>query len=194
MAGSQDEIQAAQARLNYLTDAGHMLAISAPQVSSFLMTRRQALTARLGFSMSELEKQVVCGACGNVVIPGCSGKLNFEADKVFKRRRRGRNLDSQGKKPPVERSGPVKVISCERCCSTTRTRLPPPSAIERRKVEPLHAPIIKQGSQPTAPKNSNAASKKRAKARKAGLQGLLANSAAALNSRPALTLSTFMKN
>jgi hypothetical protein len=181
--------------LNYLTNAGYLLARSVPEVSSFLMLRRHAMTVRLGLSASEIEKQAVCTACGNIVVPGCSGRLEFEADRAFKRRRRRRNQNAEGKKPTVERFGPSKVMTCQRCRSVSKMQLPAPPAMERRNTKPPQALYGKQGAEPVAAKgSSNAASKKRAKARKAGLQGLLASSkAASSNSRPALTLASFLK-
>jgi hypothetical protein len=158
------------------------------------MARRLALATRLGLSTIGAEKQAVCGACGNIMVPGCSGKLKFEADKAFKRKIRKRNQNPRGKKPLVERAGPSKVITCGRCDRVTKIQLSAPPAIERQKIELPQASSIKRSPEPTPKNTSNAASKRRAKARKAGLQGLLASSkAAASNSRPALTLSSFMK-
>jgi len=194
MAKSQEEKQA-QARLSYLTDAGHLLATSAPGISSFLMTRRQALTAHLGLAMSEVENQAVCGACGNIMVPGCTGQLKFEADTFFKRKRQKPKLNPQGKKPRIERPGPFKVITCGKCDRATKIQLPPPPAVGRRKVDIPQASALMANQDPRPTKSSsNAASRKRAKARKAGLQGLLASSkVTSSNSKPALTLSSFMK-
>ncbi|KAL2108869.1 hypothetical protein VUR80DRAFT_3244 [Thermomyces stellatus] len=190
---------ALQAKLNYLTDAAHLLACTVPDAAAFLMTRRQALTSRHDIPISDVEKQHVCAACGNILVPGCNSALKIASDRALAKRRQ-RRLSAELKRREgqqqasgvTERTGATKTISCDRCGRETTVQLPPPPGVGRQKkakADPARRPATE------APKPSaNAVSKKRAKNRKAGLQALLAESkASASKSGSGLTLATFMK-
>lgn len=196
---------ALQARLNYLTDAAHLLAPAVPDASAFLMTRRQALTARHDIPISDVEKQHACAACGNILVPGCNSALKIASDRALRQRRQDPDRLSarstrQGEKQQqagrlTERKGAAKTISCGRCGRETTVQLPPPPSVGRQKK--VKAGPARGGATeaPNAPKPSaNAVSKKRAKNRKAGLQALLAESkASSSKSGSGLTLANFMK-
>lgn len=196
---------ALQARLNYLTDAAHLLAAAVPDASAFLMTRRQALTSRHDIPVPNVEKQHVCAACGNIMVLGCNSSLTIASDRALRSRRQRPRLstaskhrrDGDEKKASgiTERTGAAKTVTCDRCRRSTTVQLPPPPKIARaRKAK---NDVTKRGATEVAeaPKPSaNAVSKKRAKNRKAGLQALLAESkASASKSGSGLTLANFMK-
>lgn len=196
---------ALQARLNYLTDAAHLLACSAPEASAYLMTRRRALTSRYDIRVSDVEKQHACAACGNILIPGRNSALKIESDRALRKRRQQRlsaaRKHQDGKsqdrklKPDgaIERAGITKTVSCDRCGSKASLQVPPPPAVGRpRKVKVESKRRDATEAVTEAPKPSaNAVSKKRAKNRKAGLQALLAENKS--KSSPGLTLANFMK-
>lgn len=193
---------ALQARLNYLTDAAHLLAPAVPDASAFLMTRRQTLTSRHDIPISDAEKQHVCAACGNILIPGWNSALKIASDRALRQRRQGRSSTGptrQGEKQKTSgltpRTGATKTISCGRCGRETTVQLPlPPSVGRQKRAKAAPARDVAREA-PDAPKPSaNAVSKKRAKNRKAGLQALLAeNKASASKSSSGLTLANFMK-
>ena len=193
---------ALQARLNYLTDAGHLLACAAPDASAFLMSRRQALTSQHDMPISDIEKQHVCAACGTILIPGCNSVLKIASDTALRQRRQRRpsaGPKHRGEKQKADgvpvRTGAAKTISCDRCGRATALQLPPPPIVGRQKKAKTDAARRGAVEKPEAPKPSaNAGSKKRAKNRKAGLQALLAeNKASASKSGSGLTLANFMK-
>ncbi|KAF4585640.1 DUF866 domain protein [Ophiocordyceps camponoti-floridani] len=51
-------------RLNFLTDAAHLLHSSAPETSAHLMRHRSVLMSRSGFTQPPLQRQHVCSAEG----------------------------------------------------------------------------------------------------------------------------------
>lgn len=201
-----------QARLSYLTDAAHMLATSAPEVSAHLMSRRNFLTSNNGIPISDVEKEHVCMACGNILIPGCSATLKIESDKALRRRaqqksnQRFSNQSNKGNATQKKegtaqekpgRIGILKTISCDRCGRVTEIQLPPPPSVAHVKAAQRSklatSGLKSKASEASSVKTSaNAVSKKRAKNRKAGLQALLADSKA---SKPSagLSLASFMK-
>ncbi|SPN98554.1 uncharacterized protein DNG_01600 [Cephalotrichum gorgonifer] len=198
-----------QARLNYLTDSAHLLARTVPDASAYLMTRRHALTSQHDISISDVEKQHVCIACGSILIPGCNSLLKIESDKALRRQRQRRRAlgsrpkqqqDGKGKPKADEkvgRTGITKTMSCNRCARTTTVQLPPPPVIgrsKRRKTAEAAKPAAMEAATDSRKPSANAVSKKRAKNRKAGLQALLAESkASASKSSSGLTLANFMK-
>lgn len=196
---------ALQARLDYLTDAAHLLACSAPEASAYLMTKRRALTSRHDIPVSDVERQHVCAACGNILIPGCNSVLEVESDRALRQRRQQRlsaarkhqdKSHRDGKLKPdaaIARAGITKTVSCDRCGRKASLQVPPPPAVGRpRKAKVESGRRDATEAVTDAPKPSaNAVSKKRAKNRKAGLQALLAENKS--KSGPGLTLANFMK-
>ncbi|KAK3345460.1 hypothetical protein B0H65DRAFT_509168 [Neurospora tetraspora] len=202
------------ATLDFLTDAAHLLATTAPETSAFLMSQRGNLMFENELPQSDVQRQHVCSCCGHIMIPGHGSTLKFEHQKaVRKRLRAGQKFT----KTPVQtkqqiqesRKGPVKRITCGHCTRQTEIKFPAPAPISRRsinlKTQPQQqAPKTTTGLKPNAAPtlgsltalsaqkptpSSSANSKKRAKSRKAGLQALLDQSNASKSSRPGLGLS-----
>lgn len=181
------------ATLNFLTDAGHLLATTAPESSAYLMSQRNGLMLENGMAQSDIQKQHVCDRCGHIMVMGKQSSLNFKPVKI------GREKQNVKKRPEPRKSGPTKTITCGLCESQTLIKLPAPAPISRRKIKPQNftkpaapgwtatvgTPSLLGTSQDPKTK-SNANSKKRAKSRKSGLQALLEQSK---SSRPGLGLS-----
>ncbi|KAJ9165094.1 hypothetical protein NKR19_g769 [Coniochaeta hoffmannii] len=185
------------AHLNYLTDAAHLLAFTAPESSSYLMTRRNDLMVANGLEQSATQRQHVCGACGRIMIPGQNSTLKLENEKALRTKRK-RNTSAAGRAQTVTKyatlAGPSKVFACENCGRYTRVQLPSPAPISRKR--PSMPAVTKTVETARQPASANASSKKRAKNRKAGLQALLNQSQAGsggAQSGLGLSLSDFMK-
>ncbi|KAK4166649.1 hypothetical protein QBC43DRAFT_14201 [Cladorrhinum sp. PSN259] len=186
--------------LNFLTDAGHLLATIAPESSAYLMNQRNGLMLENGLEQTDSQRQHVCDRCGHIMVMGKQSSLDFKPVKIKKQK------GCNAKKPESRESGPTKIITCGRCDAKTHIKLPAPAPILRHKFKP---PKVTKGTTigslqppPTATALSlasaipqeasssktslNASSKKRAKSRKAGLQALLEQSK---SSRPGLGLS-----
>lgn len=203
------------ATLDFLTDAAHLLATTAPETSAFLMNQRGNLMFENELPQSDVHRQHVCSCCGHIMIPGHGSLLKFEHQKAVRKRLRA---GQQFTKTPVQtkqqdqesRKGPVKRITCGYCTRKTEIKFPAPAPVSRRSInlktqpqqqasktaatglKPSAAPTLGSLAGLSAHKptpSSSANSKKRAKSRKAGLQALLDQSNASKASRPGLGLS-----
>lgn len=170
-----------------MTDAAHLLAFTAPQVSAFIMSQRSGLLFANELNQPDTQRQHVCGACGHIMILGQNSSLKLETDKAIRQKQRPRN----GQKLQRE-AGPSKVFTCDSCGKYTRIQLPPPAPISRKKPLPVPAVSSRPDAVSKQPPTANASSKKRAKSRKAGLQALLSQSGAAKTGL-GLSLSDFMR-
>lgn len=184
--------------LNFLTDAGHLLATSAPETSAYLMNRRNRLLFDNELPQSDVQKQHVCGCCGQIMIASDGTTLKVESAKAIRKKKTARGPKSartngektggaggagaSGGQQPRRTSGPSKVITCGRCASFTTIKFPPPAPISRRAKtrktiqQPeasAAASRVGQDSEQQRKPSANASSKKRAKTRKGGLQSTL---------------------
>ncbi len=195
------------ATLRFLTDAGHLLAASAPETSAYVMSQRNALMFEHEMPLSDKHRQHVCGCCGHIMLFGNGSHLQVRPGKRPNTKPRSAAQRSKGKDAkrldPETTSGPTKAITCGHCGRLTEVELPAPGPISRRKVK-MEKGIAKPSGQRAAPGSSsaapempsqkatsNASSKKRAKSRKAGLQALLDQSSAS-RPGPGLSLADFM--
>lgn len=162
-----------QLRAKFLQEAAYILAVPSPTTAAFLGNARNKLIedAEVDTSSKESDayRRSVCGACGNVMIPGWSCKVSNKG-----------NQRSIGNKS----SEPEKSIcyTCLRCQRETHQTLP--RERRRRKLtERLQPPVdtvpISEATTTTnkeenvAAKTINASSKQRQKARRGGLQAML---------------------
>ncbi|GAO16545.1 uncharacterized protein UV8b_06177 [Ustilaginoidea virens] len=179
------------AGIAYLTDAAHLLYQTAPETSAHLMKQRNDLMLRNGLAQHPVQRQHVCGACGHIMIPGLGTSTTSLKLEARKSRRGGKeaatNKEQDGS---AERGGPTQVITCGLCTRVTRTELPAPEPVVRRKAgRPSSTPANKAG--PSDRKmTANASTKKRARSRKGGLQALLAGQQQ--KSTSSLSLADFM--
>ncbi|KAB5582566.1 hypothetical protein GE09DRAFT_1211207 [Coniochaeta sp. 2T2.1] len=184
--------------LNYLNDAAHLLAFTAPETSSYLMRQRNGLMFANEIELSATQRQHVCGACGRIMIPGQNSTLKLKNEMASSRKRGKRPAGSAiGKAPAVPRrdaqAGLSKIFTCNNCGRYTKVQLPAPVPISRKKPSAVVTKTVETAKQP--PASANASSKKRAKNRKAGLQALLsqAGGSGGAKSGLGLSLSDFMK-
>ncbi|KAK4241375.1 putative UPF0587 protein [Achaetomium macrosporum] len=189
--------------LRFLTDAGHLLAGTAPETSAYLMRRRNELMFEHEMPLPDKQRQHVCGCCGHIMLLGLGSDLQVEAGKrTGKRSRLTRLKANKARGNPLQtRPGPTKAISCGHCGGLTKVELPAPVPIIRHQVKKggkipkasgagVNSHSLSASQEPPSQKSSaNASSKKRAKSRKAGLQALLNQSNAARNTGPGLGLS-----
>lgn len=202
--------------LDYLTDAAHLLRSTAPETSAHLMSHRGNLMFSQGMAPTDIHRQLVCGACGHIMIPGSESAVRLEARMSLRRRREGRPRARSA--PNIKKSSSAKdlrkSIVCGRCSRSTKVTLeapPPPAsrgrAAGREKPSSSTMENSKRGKGQTAAPpmamndlgddtsssktSNNASSKKRAKNRKASLQALLAGQQQ--EKRSPLSLADLMK-
>ncbi|KFX98157.1 hypothetical protein O988_04489 [Pseudogymnoascus sp. VKM F-3808] len=182
---------ALSAQLKYLTDAAHLMAFTAPNCSSHLMSRCNLMMFSNEIDQSDTRRRHVCGGCGNIMIPGWTSTVNNEVQRPPKSRKTLKRKASAITQA-TERS---MVYTCNRCKRETRhviNTAPLPRVDPRRAAQPRLASgegperpsstTQSQAGTPTAP-SANASSKKRAKSRKqGGLQALLAKNKEASHS------------
>jgi hypothetical protein len=191
------------ASLSFLSDAGHLLAITAPETSAYLMSRRNDLMFEHELTLSDKHRQHICSCCGHIMLLGQGSELQVKAEQTNSQKSRPSQKlkgNGQGKPRPQTSLGPMKVFTCGHCGRLTNIKLPAPPSITRRKAKAdkvdkpsglgVGASLFGTAQETTSQKiTSNASSKKRAKSRKAGLQALLSQSSASRNSGPGLGLS-----
>jgi hypothetical protein len=190
-----------KATLSFLTDAAHLLAASSPEISAYLMSRRNDLMFENEIPTTDKRREQVCACCGHILLLGDGDShMEIRPDKHYRLRQKKKTKSgfASVKQP---RLGPTKVITCGHCSRVTNIQLPPPPPASRPKVKktpgkPGVAAKSAQGALSTTtkpetaspkPTSSSASSKKRAKSRKAGLQALLSQTSSA--SKPGLGLS-----
>ncbi|KAH6676141.1 RNAse P Rpr2/Rpp21/SNM1 subunit domain-containing protein [Plectosphaerella plurivora] len=174
----------------FINDAAHILRVSAPETSAYLMSHHANLASAGGIEMTDSQRQHACNGCGHIMVPGQGSELRLEAAP---RRRRQRQKKTPAPAPRAKGKllvPPRKTISCGLCHEVTVVKLPQPPAPTRRKPRgrgsktetirpgPASAQVVPEPpTTATAVKAAaNANSKKRAKNRKAGLQALLSQS------------------
>ncbi|KAL2149425.1 hypothetical protein VTH82DRAFT_8076 [Thermothelomyces myriococcoides] len=204
MATNKSNSGEVSAAISFLNDAGHLLAATCPEVSAYLMSKRNDLLFEHEQALPDKQRQHVCSCCGHIILPGRGDLLQIKAVvrvKGGKKARMAAGASGKGKGAPQKHHlqssrGPVKMITCGFCGRMTNIQLSPPSPIQRRKVTVEKGAKIKGSGTmdmaqdtPSHKTASNASSKKRAKTRKAGLQALLEQSGASRNTKPGLGLS-----
>ncbi|KAH7397079.1 hypothetical protein BKA66DRAFT_408931 [Pyrenochaeta sp. MPI-SDFR-AT-0127] len=164
-------------RANFLQEAAHLLTAYSPAGAAFLGSARDKLIedADLELQPKEMEalRRQVCGACGNIMIPGWSCKVSIHSQRHTQEGKR-KALPQKSTK-----ADKATFYACARCHRETTQTFPPRSSRLLRK------PIAQSDEKPVldlkksrhddskAPKTVNASSKQRQKARKGGLQAML---------------------
>ncbi|KAF2747252.1 hypothetical protein M011DRAFT_458539 [Sporormia fimetaria CBS 119925] len=187
------------ARLKYLRDAAQLLSVASPTTAANLnATRIRLARERLVETEGPTKEwdalcREACGACGNMLIPGWSCKVSMRSlgKKDLKQRK-----DTSA----VVHEERAMVYSCLRCGRDTTQGLPP-KPTRRLRRPGRHA----KGSTPASEiknqnmedstkvvKSVNSSSKQRAKARKGGLQAMLAKSKNQSSASSGLDLMDFM--
>lgn len=177
--------------IDYLTNAAHLLHTSSPQISAHLMSQRSSILSTFAISISDNQRQHVCGACGHIMITGRETLLKVETSRAIRKRRGKKPASAAERAKTEEPPTKAKVIQCGNCQRATKIQLPNPGPAKRHKARSIQ-PVAKKTAVAAEPlkATANATSKKRAKNRKAGLQALLSGQQQAANP---LSLANFMK-
>ncbi len=184
-------------QLDFLTDASHLLAATAPETSAYLMSRRTRLMTEHDLELSDGQRQHICSSCGHIMIPGQGAKLKHEARRAVgtKSRVKGAGGAVVGVSVGVSQQpgdrGICRVLTCGNCSRDTRIPMPPASPLVRKKGAARPDTAAEKAETPRT--TANASSKKRAKNRKAGLQALLKSQAADDGAGRGLSLASFIK-
>jgi len=156
------------ARLRFLNEAAHLLAVPAPETSRHLMSKHNALVHDHNLDTPE-QRPTSCGACGAIMVPGWEGRLEMASNGVVKRQ------NGKGGKPlktGVSRDPKAMVYTCDSCGRTTQLPLDLPAKPTRNTLSSLAQKSTKAPEKAVAAAPSNV--KKRAKSKKGGLAAILA--------------------
>ncbi|KAF2739991.1 hypothetical protein EJ04DRAFT_262523 [Polyplosphaeria fusca] len=188
-------------RILFLQKAAQKLVLTSPSISASLGAERDKLLATQDADLEASKKdwdalrREVCGACGSLMLPGWSCAVSREsyASKSNKRIQKATLKPSSGRTK-------FAVYTCLRCNRNTSQPLPPrpPTRPKRLSGGTATQPdTVSTGGrdEDVVPKSVNASSKQRAKARKGGLQAMLAKSRRQGRTSPGagLDLMDFMK-
>jgi RNase P subunit RPR2 len=168
---STDQIQL---RARFLQEGAHMLAVSSPTAAAFLGSARNRFIEDTNLALPSKEdafRRSVCGACGNVMIPGWSCRVSNRTQTTAP----GKRDKSITKEPTkLEKS---TTYTCLRCHRETHNTLQPKPRRQTMKSKTLlditPTSNIEKPMKEAEPKTVNASSKQRQKARKGGLQAML---------------------
>ncbi|KAI9744901.1 MAG: hypothetical protein M1818_001826 [Claussenomyces sp. TS43310] len=182
------------ARLKYLNESAHLLAMTSRNTSAYLMSQCNSLLFDSELEQPASHQRRVCGACGNIMILGHTATMVLQPAGA-----RGPTRVQKQRKAEIKNKDCTRSIiyRCAACARETRQSIdtPKPRAVRPRKNAALalgsHAALAKSELDPRGqiespgPSSANANSKKRAKSRKqGGLQALLAKNREAAARRP----------
>ncbi|KAF2018978.1 hypothetical protein BU24DRAFT_405701 [Aaosphaeria arxii CBS 175.79] len=192
--------QSLNSRLEYLDKAAHLLAISAPTISATLGTARDSLLGEQDVDLDMPSKdwralrRDMCGACGSIMIPGWSCQVAHEVQlkSVKQGPKRRRHHTTERKDIDVV----YTCLRCERKTTQPLERRTQRHMKKRSSQGPKTASIalptreVAKDDRPSKPnpKTASSGSKQRAKARKGGLQAMLAQSKAQTSKQGGLGL------
>lgn len=165
-------------KARFLQEAAHLLAVSSPTTAASLGHARNRLVEdgelQLPSKETDAFRRGVCGACGNIMIPGWSCKVSKNTHP--------KHQEKKDKVNTKETLKPDKSIryTCLRCHRDTHQCMQQRPRHQNRKsatsLDTELATRIKRATNEagdTAPKTMNATSKQRQKARRGGLQAML---------------------
>jgi len=159
-------------RLEFLTEAAHVIAEVAPEAAANLMSQRIAVAAENG-GISDVDRQRVCTSCGYLTILGHNATLAFESRRP-RSVKGSSNIYCKAKPKGIRQGVPMsKVITCHQCLQSTKITIPAPPSVARKPMKARPAQAVAQEDIPERKSSASASSRKRAKNRKAGLQALL---------------------
>ncbi|KAG9186556.1 hypothetical protein G6011_09664 [Alternaria panax] len=166
---SADQIQL---RAKFLQEAAYLLAIQSPTTASFLGNARNKLIedAEVDIPSKELDafRRSVCGACGNVMIPGWSCNVS----------NKGKDRSIGQKISEAEKSIRYTCLRCQRETLQTlqrrrRNQNKKRSQSQLETIATSEATTMTNKEENVTLKTMNASSKQRQRARKGGLQAML---------------------
>jgi hypothetical protein len=171
-------------RLKFLKESAHLLAFTSPATSAVLGSEHDRLlqSEELDLQASKKDwdahRRQMCGACGNLMIPGWSCYVFHESLRPTQRKKNAGTKDL----PKAEKSIVYQCLRCHRKTVQTMPTRPPRHvklSSEPSKTEAPSVVVVKESRRKDGhvAKSVNASSKQRAKARKqSGLQAMLAKS------------------
>ncbi|KAF2461217.1 hypothetical protein BDY21DRAFT_279526 [Lineolata rhizophorae] len=184
--------QALSRRLQFLHESAHTLAVQSPHAAAHLESQFDRLAVANELNLPDSRRRGVCGACGNVMVPGWSSHVKLEASR---RKRKGKHVTDK-----------IMVYQCDHCRLSTRRPVGDRNAPRPLESASKHEqPVSAAGSDVsldvatiglTGTTSANASSKKRAKARKQNnLQSLISKNKQDSTSKDGfgLDLMDFMK-
>jgi RNase P subunit RPR2 len=192
-----------QSRLDFLKEAAHLLAIQSPTTSAAMGAAHDKLLMAQEVDLEAPTKEwnalrrEVCGACGNLLVPGWSCKVIHQtrSRNVIKKEKGGMSKSNSSVKPEKD-----VVYSCLRCNrKTIHALLPRSSKHTRPKTHKiglgshLDASVQREKDTEVVTKSANANSKQRKKTRKGGLQALLDKNKTQPSGSLGLDLMDFMQ-
>lgn len=184
-----------EARIRFLNDSARLFQTLAPSTSAHLMLERNNIVRENEKASSRLQLKDVCKACGTILIPDMTSKIEIIGPHVPKKRNASMTSASVN----------AEKTECLVCRRVVRTRRPNAN----KAIKPLSSLGLSRGPASNVdiqiryaktviekPASVNASSKKRARARKqGGLQALLERSKEkdVNSSSSGLDLMDFMK-
>lgn len=183
---------AQKARSRFLDRAAHSYAVSAPSTSAHLMMEYRTVAAGSGSDGPLLQPKGTCGACGNIMIPGQTCRTRLTDRRVSRQglshRKKKRHNPSKPRRFKREKTFDSECVLCRRTSRKPLQSSQIPKPAEAEPLMPLTersrtaSSIPDKASMPRIvhsdlpqPSQTNASSKKRAKARKeSGLGAMLA--------------------
>ncbi|KAA8625426.1 Rpr2 domain containing protein [Pyrenophora tritici-repentis] len=167
-----------QLKAKFLQESAHLLAVSSPTTAASLGQARNRLVedAELQIASKESDafRRGVCGACGNIMIPGWSCQVSKDPHTKYQ--------EKKDKAKTNQLLKPNKSIryTCLRCHRETHQDIQQrPRRQNRKSATSLDTELVTRTRKSTnnvsdpAPKTLNATSKQRQKARRGGLQAML---------------------
>ncbi|KAI4165534.1 MAG: hypothetical protein LQ342_000946 [Letrouitia transgressa] len=176
---------AIDARLRYLNAAAHLCASSAPETAAHLMQERFSIAQFYDRTSKDLKLPNACQACGTIMIPGRSSRHTVSNILTPPNKK---SRQAQSTPPSDQKQMQIECLTCRRITKTPlqAPKLDPRSRTSSSKLDASTNPkmAVSEVSDPSSPKqnlagrppSANLASKKRAKARKLGLQAVLEKS------------------
>jgi len=168
-------------RARFLYDAAHLLVLASPAAAAFLGSARDRVVQEADLDIPPKEydayRRAICGACGNVMVPGWSCAVSIRS------RLKGAASKRNGCTKAAATPETQMARKCLRCHRDTLQTLPPKprrnSKQSKARAEPPSAPEATSSRREVgsaAVKTANATSKQRQRARKGGLQAMLEKS------------------
>ena len=185
------------AKLRFLESAACSLSTSAPATSAHLMIHKQTEAAKHGIKSSVYKgaADVVCGACGTLLIPGLTCENTIEQSRI---------PGPHAPRPKSRREATQRneqkylVVKCLKCHRFTKHRLEKPQSAGIKRPASTSGPQLDSTESSVAVESKtvsrNASSRQRAKSRRGGLETLLKQQQNTMKAEStALDLMDFMK-
>jgi len=102
------------ARLKFLANSSHLLSLSAPETSRFLMSKCNTLLFDSELEVSTPQKRKSCGACGTLAVLGWEARLGIETEEGDRKKKKDL---VKGKKKEEKKT---MIYTCDACGAKNR--------------------------------------------------------------------------